>query len=77
MQSGLLFRSLYAPDSDVYFVQIVLKMEGNIDSDALKKAWQRVSDIHPILRTGFIWENLESPLQYVLESVEVPFKIED
>ena len=64
-------------DSDAYFVQIVFKMEGDIESDALRKAWQRVSDIHPILRTGFIWENLESPLQYVLESAEVPFKIED
>ena len=48
MQSGLLFQTLYAPESDAYFVQSVFELEGKIDLSALKKAWQ-VSAIHSIL----------------------------
>ena len=77
MQSGLLFQTLYAPESDAYFVQSIFELEGEIDTSALKKAWQKVSDHHPILRTGFVWQNLETSLQYVLESAEVPFEVED
>ncbi|MEI6628483.1 MAG: condensation domain-containing protein, partial [Alphaproteobacteria bacterium] len=73
MQGGLLFQALYAPNSDAYFVQDIFELNGKIDAQALQSAWQMVSDHHPILRTGIIWEKLETPLQYVLESVAVPF----
>ena len=62
MQSGLLFQALYAPESDAYFVQSVFELEGKIDSSALKKAWQMVSDHHSILRTGFVWHDGEDTL---------------
>jgi len=77
MQSGLLFQALYAPESDAYFVQSVFDLHGEVDSSTLKEAWQKLSDHHPILRTGFVWENFNKPLQYVLEAAEVPFSIED
>ena len=56
MQSGLLFQSLYAPESDVYLVQSIFELQGIIDPTVLKQAWQKVSDHHPILRTGFFLE---------------------
>ena len=31
MQSGLMFRTLYAPESDAYFVQTIFEFEGFID----------------------------------------------
>ena len=77
MQSGLLFQALYAPESDAYFIQSIFELEGEIDIYALKRAWQKVGDYHPILRTGFVWQNWKKPLQYVLESNEVPFEVED
>ena len=77
MQSGLLFQALYAPESDAYFVQSIFELRRKIDVPALRKAWQKVSDHHPILRTGFVWQNVETPLQYVLESTEVPFEVQD
>ncbi|MBY0463081.1 MAG: amino acid adenylation domain-containing protein, partial [Alphaproteobacteria bacterium] len=77
MQSGLLFQSLYAPESDAYFVQSVFELHGELDPTAFKQAWQKVSDHHPILRTGFVWENLNIPFQYVLETTEVPFVYEE
>ena len=77
MQSGLLFQALYAPASDPYFVQGIFTLEGKLDTQALQSAWQIVSDHHPVLRSGIIWEKLEEPLQYVLESAEVPFECYD
>ncbi|KAB2877418.1 AMP-binding protein, partial [bacterium] len=73
MQSGLLFQALYAPTSDAYFVQTIFELEGELDIQALRSTWQLVCDHHPILRTGFIWEKLETPLQYVLETTQLPF----
>jgi amino acid adenylation domain-containing protein len=73
MQSGLLFQILYDPDSDAYFVQGIFDIKGFVDASFFHLAWQKLSECHPMLRTGFVWENLEHPLQYVLESVEVPF----
>ncbi|NDB61177.1 non-ribosomal peptide synthetase, partial [bacterium] len=73
MQSGLLFQALYDPTSDTYFVQSIFELGGKVDAKALHSAWQAVSDHHPILRTGIIWEKLEEPLQYVLASIDVPF----
>src|SRR3990167_6935433 len=73
----MLFQALYEPNSDAYFIQSVLRLEGDVDKKALQKAWQKVSDQHPILRTGFVWEGLDEPLQYVLENVKVPFEVEN
>ena len=72
MQSGLLFQALYAPESDAYFVQSMFGLHGNVDVAALKLAWQTIIDQHPVLRTGIVWEKIEEPLQYVLESIPVP-----
>ena len=77
MQSGFLFQSLYAPDSDAYFVQSIFELDGEIDIAVLKEAWQTISNHHPILRTGFIWEDGAESEQYVLESAVIPFTAED
>ena len=65
----------------MYFIAALVhdknKLEKEVDAKALQSAWQIVTNHHPILRTGIIWEKLEEPLQYVLESVEVPFEILD
>ena len=65
MQQGLLFHSLYAPDSQAYFHQLVFELSGEIDIRAFKRAWERILTRHAILRTAFYWEGLEEPLQVV------------
>ncbi len=69
MQKGMLFHSLYAPSSGIYFEQMTLSVKGNINVAAFEGAWQKVVDRHSILRTFFVWQNRQNPLQVVLKKV--------
>ncbi|MEH2284140.1 MAG: amino acid adenylation domain-containing protein, partial [Nostoc sp.] len=71
MQEGMLFESLYAPDSGVYFEQITCILTGNIDVKTFEQAWQQVVARHTIFRTAFLWESLSQPVQVVYRQVNV------
>jgi surfactin family lipopeptide synthetase C len=71
MQQGMLFHSLYAPDSGVYVEQLSCALDGELDVRAFEHAWQRVVERHAILRTGFIGESLKEPVQLVYREVKV------
>ncbi|BAY66482.1 amino acid adenylation domain-containing protein [Calothrix brevissima NIES-22] len=77
MQQGMLFHSLYAPDSGVYFEQLSCKFQGELELSAFEQAWQQIIDRHSVLRTGFIWENDHPPLQVVYRQVRLPLEIKD
>ncbi|HKG78521.1 MAG TPA: condensation domain-containing protein, partial [Pyrinomonadaceae bacterium] len=77
MQEGMLFHSLYDQNSGVYFNQVALTLEGQLDLAALKRAWQRVMQRHSILRSSFEWEEIEKPLQVVHREVELELRYED
>ena len=77
MQQGMLFHTLYAAEGGVYVVQRAFTLRGNVDVDAFVKAFQDVTDRHPILRTGFVWERREQPLQVVREKVRLPVESHD
>nr|AEU11003.1 NpnC [Nostoc sp. 152] len=71
MQEGMLFESLYAPDSGVYLEQMIYTLTGSIDVEAFSQAWQQVVARHSIFRTAFVWESLSQPLQVVYRQVNV------
>ena len=73
MQQGMLFHSLYAPDSGVYVEQMTFTLKGDVNVAAFQSAWQTVVDRYSILRTLFIWENRPTPLQIVLKQVDLPW----
>jgi amino acid adenylation domain-containing protein len=73
MQQGMLFHSLYAPESGVYVEQITFTLTGDLNVVAFESAWQTVVDRYSILRTLFIWENRPTPLQIVLKQVDLPW----
>ena len=77
IQEGVLFHSLYEPQSDVYFRQFSVTMYGTLDVDAFMQAWQQVIKRHPILRTSFHWAELEKPLQAVHKHAELPLEQHD
>ncbi|MFN6567974.1 non-ribosomal peptide synthase/polyketide synthase [Dendronalium sp. ChiSLP03b] len=71
MQEGMLFESLYAPNSGVYFEQITCILTGNLDVKTFEQAWQQVVARHTIFRTAFLWESLSQPVQVVYRQVNV------
>ncbi|WP_442937952.1 amino acid adenylation domain-containing protein [Nostoc sp.] len=76
-QQGMLFESLYAPDSGVYFQQLSLTLSGKLNVTAFEQAWQQVIAQHSILRTAFVWEQLAQPLQVVYRQVDVNLNSHD
>src|SRR4051812_15401749 len=61
-QHGMLTVVLLAGSgSDLYFDQSTLTLGGELDEAAWHRAWQRVVDRHPSLRTLFVWERQGGP----------------
>ena len=77
MQQGMLFHSVYAPDSGMYTGQLSFALRGELDAEAFARAWQRAVERHAILRTSFIWENLDEPLQAVNKGVRARLEQHD
>ncbi|HOG48626.1 MAG TPA: condensation domain-containing protein, partial [Anaerolineae bacterium] len=65
MQQGMLFHSLYAPESGVYVEQMHCTLRGALDVQAFARAWERVIERHTILRTAFVGEGQREPVQVV------------
>ena len=74
MQQGMLFHTLYSPNSGVYFEQLTCTLRKLANAQAFKQAWQQVTDRHPILRTSFVWEGLKEPVQVVYRQVQLPWE---
>ncbi len=77
VQEGILFHTLYAPGSPLYFQQYTAVIEGGLDAGAFREAWQLVIDRHAALRALLTWEGRERPLQVVRTVVEPEWRIED
>ncbi|TKC98038.1 non-ribosomal peptide synthetase/type I polyketide synthase [Polyangium fumosum] len=73
VQQGILYHILREPSSGVYFNHMTFRIAGRLDVEAFRAAWQRALDRHPILRTSFVWEGVEEPLQVVHSGVELPW----
>jgi amino acid adenylation domain-containing protein len=73
MQQGMLFHTLLAPRSGVYFQQFHCTLTGDLSLPEFQQSWQRLVDRHAVLRTAFLWEGLDEPLQAVRTRVELPW----
>ena len=73
----MLFHSISDPDSSAYFEQFAYTYEGKLHTGNYKRAWQRVVDQHPILRTLVLWERKGKPLQVVRRQVTLAWQEED
>ncbi|MEO5902088.1 MAG: MupA/Atu3671 family FMN-dependent luciferase-like monooxygenase, partial [Ilumatobacteraceae bacterium] len=47
------------------------------DAPVLERAWRRIVDRHPILRTQFAWDGTSAPMQQVLAKVDVALDVRD
>lgn len=72
MQEGMLFHTLYAPESGLYIEQVCYPVRGTLHPEVLQRAWQQVIDRHSILRTFFMWKDLKKPVQMVQRHAQLP-----
>jgi non-ribosomal peptide synthase protein (TIGR01720 family) len=77
VQEGLLFHTLYEPGSGVYVTHAHWTLRGDLDTTALRRAWERVVERHTALRTAFAWERLRRPVQVVFRAVDLPWEEHD
>lgn len=73
MQQGMLFHTLYNPESDLYLEQHQYILRGMLDVAAFKRSWEQVMQRHAILRTQFMWQDLKEPLQVVWRELALPW----
>ena len=72
-QEAMFYFRRYAPASRAYFGEITLQLSGRIEPARIRRAWQRLLKRHSALRTAFLWQDLDRPLQVVHSAVEVPW----
>ncbi|HLG64405.1 MAG TPA: amino acid adenylation domain-containing protein [Ktedonosporobacter sp.] len=77
MQQGMLFHTLYNPQSDSYLEQYQYSLRGTLDVAAFKQSWEQVLQRHAILRTQFMWQDLKEPLQVVWRELALPWAEHD
>ena len=65
LQQGMLYETLKNPDSDVYVAYITIDILPGLNPERLQSAWLRAKKKHETLRTRFVWEGLDEPLQLV------------
>lgn len=70
MQESMLMRARFWPASDTYLNQNLIELQGPLDCKMLARAWGRVVERYEALRTGYIWEGLDHPLQVVVPQVD-------
>ncbi|MEO3810971.1 amino acid adenylation domain-containing protein [Sphaerisporangium sp. B11E5] len=75
MQQGMLFHVLEAPANiGAYWAQNLYEFSGGLDVASFRMAWDLVVRRHAALRTGFVWQGVDEPLQVVMGGVKLPFE---
>lgn len=77
MQQGMLFHARLGSETGVYFEQHIVELKGNLDREAFGLAWASAIKQHEILRTSFVWENFEQPLQLVRKHCDIDIECLD
>ncbi|MFD3262299.1 amino acid adenylation domain-containing protein, partial [Paenibacillus lentus] len=77
MQEGMLFSSIYDEDSEAYLQQKVITIEGDLNIALLQQSFQLLVDRHDILRTNFVYEKIQSPMQVVFHERQAHIHFED
>ena len=71
MQEGMLFHYLKDPESEYYFEQLSLTIQGKINEHLFGRAWNFVVETNEMLRTKFLWEGVENPIQIILKQYKL------
>jgi iturin family lipopeptide synthetase A len=78
MQAGMFFHSLYdRENTPMYFDQLSYRLQGHLDISLMEKSLNGLLERHDILRSAFVHQGLDHPLQIILRERRVDFYYED
>ena len=77
MQQLMLMHSLRLPGASTLTNQFRFEINGDFNADSYAAAWQHGIDHHPALRTAFVWQDIDHPVQVVHSKVDMPVNIID
>ncbi|MCG8554680.1 MAG: amino acid adenylation domain-containing protein [Proteobacteria bacterium] len=75
-QQGMLFHSVLSPEAASYRVSAVYRLAGALGPAQFRRAWSEVLRRHDALRSAFVWQEAEQPLQIVLRADTLPLPLE-
>jgi len=76
IQQGLLFNHL-SDNEDLGLLHVHSVLEGNLNIENLKKAWNAVTLRHEVLRTSVHWKKIEKPLLVVRPNKDIEWLTQD
>ena len=77
MQEGMLFHAASVGLSHYYFEQMSYRLQGELDIRLVEKSLNELLKRHDILRTAFVYKEIEHPVQVVLKDRSIDFYYED
>jgi hypothetical protein len=77
MQEGIYFHYLYEDKTDAYFEQTAYYIVGEFNDTLIENTFAKLFERYDILRTAFIYEKVEKPLQVVLKERRIDFFYQD
>ncbi|WP_455796515.1 amino acid adenylation domain-containing protein [Clostridium butyricum] len=77
MQLGMYSTYLRNKSSDIYFRQAIFSIEGAVDLEMLKECFNGLAQKYEALRTVFVSQNLNKPMQVVLKQQSIDIAFED
>ena len=77
MQEGMMYHAMLETTSAAYFEQRFYRLHGELDVDTVKKSLNELFKRYDILRTAFINQEADRPVQVVLKQREAGFGYED
>ncbi|RBP43898.1 amino acid adenylation domain-containing protein [Roseimicrobium gellanilyticum] len=73
MQKGMLADHLRHAEPGLDLLQIFCEAHERLDPKIFEQAWNVVVNRHDLLRSRFLWEEVDEPVREVLPSIRMPF----
>ncbi len=76
-QAGILYHTTLRPRPGLYIGALSVHLAGALDADRLAAVWRQLLARHEVLRTAFLWDGLDAPVQVVRADVALPWSVQD